>query len=137
MKKILFGLILLCFTFSAIAQKQTVITMPNDAAAIVDAGTVKATAKLDQNARTVTIQSVVTKVSGTVGGKLVLWGSLDGVNYEKAATDTLILTNQAKNLKVWKLDYNRYYYYRVIATGSGTMNATVANYIMPRKYEDE
>lgn len=137
MKKILFGLILLCFTFSAIAQKQTVITMPNDAAAIVNTGTVKATAKLDQAARTVTIQSVVTKVSGTVGGKLVLWGSLDGVNYEKAATDTLILANQTTNLKVWKLDYNRYYYYRVIATGSGTMNATVANYIMPRKYEDE
>ena len=136
MKNLILAFALL-FCVSAFAQKQTVITMPNDAAAIVNAGVVKATAKLDQNARTVTLQSVVTKVSGTVGGKLVLWGSLDGVNYEKAATDTLILANQTTNIKVWKLDYNRYYYYRVIATGSGTMNATIANYIMPRKYEDE
>lgn len=82
------------------------------------------------------IQSVVTKVSGTVGGSVILQGSLDGVNYKSIGADTLTLANQTTNSHIWTLDNSRYYFYRTKATGTGTMNATIVSTLLPRKLED-
>ena len=132
MKKLIFACIALLFTLTSFAQSP-VQTMTNDNSAIVNSGTVSSTKKLNAPARTVTVETVVTKVSGTVGGTVVLQGSLDGTNWHAAGADTLTLANQTTNKKIWLLTENRYYHYRTLATGSGTMNATVVSLLLPRQ----
>jgi uncharacterized membrane protein len=66
------------------------------------------------------IQVIVTKVSGTVAGTVLLQGTIDGTNYVDVNTDTLTLTNQATNTKVWALSSVPYRIYRVKLTTTGT-----------------
>jgi hypothetical protein len=92
---------------------------------ILNAGTEYATLKA-QNAYTVaTFQAVVTKISGTVAGTVVLQASLDGINYVSVGADTLTNTNQTTNTHIWTVEPSKYLYYRLKATGSGTMSATI------------
>lgn len=88
----------------------------------------------------VTVQVVVTKISGTVAGTVVLQGSIDGTNYvtlnhlaQPAANDTVTNTNVASQSWIWAIGTSKYIYYRVLATGSGTMSATISAKIMVRK----
>lgn len=65
---------------------------------------------------------VIKKISGTVGGTLVLQGSMDGtewVTIGSATTPTDASANYAFNTTV------RYYYYRISYTGTGTMSASI------------
>lgn len=87
---------------------------------------------------TVTIQSVVTKVSGTVGGTVTLQGSLDGTNYSTVSSSyadvtSYTPTDQATNSKLFVVTGSPYKYYRLSYTGTGTMNATHRGYLMPNK----
>lgn len=72
---------------------------------------------------TVTIQALVTKVSGTVGGTLTLQGSLDGTNFDAIPTSetaTGIATYTAANATgsyTWRLSTSPCLYYRVSYTG--------------------
>lgn len=71
----------------------------------------------------VTIQALVTKVSGTVGGTLTLQGSLDGTNFDAIPTEetrTSIATQTATDATAsytWRLKGNDYLYYRISYTG--------------------
>lgn len=76
----------------------------------------------------VTVQVIVTKISGTVGGSLGLYGSMDGTNFTligSAATPSDASANYSFNTTVcWK-------YYRVGYTGTGTMSASFKTYVLP------
>ncbi|RUP42610.1 MAG: hypothetical protein EKK63_00285 [Acinetobacter sp.] len=75
-----------------------------------------------------TVQCVVTKISGTVGGTLGLYGSMNGTNFTligSTATPSDASANYSFNTTVgWK-------FYRVTYTGTGTMSASIKSYAMP------
>ena len=131
MRKIFAILLVSLIGFVAKAQVP-VATMTNSASAIVNTGTVSATKAVAKAYTTLTVQSVVTKVSGTLStsATAVLYGSLDGVNYTAIGEDTLKMANQTTNTKFWYISPSKHYYYKVLYTGSGTMNATPVTYIM-------
>ena len=81
----------------------------------------------------VAFQVVATKISGTVAGTAILQASLDGTNYHSVGVDTLTLTNVATNAHLWSAAPNKYKYWRVKVTGSGTMSASVNGYAFPVK----
>lgn len=72
----------------------------------------------------VSIQPVNTRNSGTLGGTIILYRSVNGVDWTNDVGDTLTVTNAAKSpVKIWdKVVPCKYW--RIISTGSGTMNAT-------------
>lgn len=87
---------------------------------------------------TVTIQSVVTKISGTVAGTVTLQGSVDGTNYvtvNSSYTDVTSYspTNVATSSKLFVVTGSPYRYYRLSYTGAGTMSASHRGYVLPNK----
>lgn len=90
---------------------------------IEDAATVNIDLQLKNSAANVAVQSLITKVSGTVAGTCLLQGSLDGTNFSDITTDTFTLANVATQNKLWDVAPNKYLHYRITCTGSGTMAA--------------
>lgn len=82
--------------------------------------------------KTVGLQPVVTKDSGTVTGTVIIYGSIDGVNYVSTG-DTLTLTNVATKTDIYKHTDPVWVYYRAIALGSGTMAAKLQVYYTARR----
>lgn len=94
----------------------------------------------------VSIQAVVTKVSGTAGGTVTLQGSIDGINYvtvpsgsllasditnySTGGSATLTVANQTTNTKVFRIVGAPFQYYRLSYTGSGTMVCTLKGYFL-------
>ena len=79
-----------------------------------------------------TIQALFTKVSGTNGGTVTLYGSNDAVNYEALtdATSTPTITTYTRTdagtyavpiSKTWYLGDHKMKYYRLTHVGTGTM----------------
>jgi hypothetical protein len=95
---------------------------------VVYLSTLKSVAERD--AKSTTVQVVVTKISGTVGGTISLQGSLDGTNYKAlntAETQTALATitaTDASNVYHWRLNGCPFPYLRVSWTGTGTMAAS-------------
>lgn len=79
------------------------------------------------------IQPVVTKISGTVAGNVILQGSLDGINY--VALDTLALANAATNTKVFTPAATPYVFYRVQFITSGTQSYVARIHYILRKHD--
>ncbi len=71
------------------------------------------------NSKVKGIQASVTKVSGTVGGTVILQGTIDGTLWV-TVSDTLTLTNTATQSKVWVLSATSYNSYRAAFTTTGT-----------------
>lgn len=134
MKKILF-LLMLVIGFISMASAQKATLMPLVAGdTVVNAGTVTKTFSASAGYSAMGVQPVVTKISGTVAGTLFLYQSLNGTDFVKT-TDSLSLTNVATNTVVWSKITTPGVYYRVIATGVGTMSAVVRlNYVL-RKHD--
>lgn len=82
--------------------------------------------------KVLTIQSTITKISGTVAGTVTLYGSLDGVTYDQIGTDVFTATNVASQCNIWSLGVSGYAYYRVIYAGAGTMSAKIQTYYILR-----
>lgn len=87
---------------------------------------------------TVSIQSVVTKISGTVAGTVTLQGSLDGTNFNTvdpnyATVTSYVPTNVSTNTKVFVVTGSPYRYYRLSYTGTGTMSASHRGYVLPNR----
>lgn len=76
------------------------------------------------------VQPVITKISGTIAGTYYLQGSLDGVNYLSIVGDSTVATNVTTNTKVWFLATKYFKYYRIGYTGTGTMSGTLRGYIL-------
>lgn len=103
---------------------------------VTNTGTGALYAKRIAGPGTVTIQVNVTKVSGTVGGTITLYGSLDGVNYSALNTEetqTALATKTAADASAtyhWRLKNSPFLYYEVGWAGTGTMVATFTGYIL-------
>jgi hypothetical protein len=113
--------------------------------------------KVQNSNNNISIQVVITKISGTVGGTVIPVASNDGVNFVDisrpsiAATslrpsykDTLTPTNQTTNTKIYTFtkatatdagtsEYGPYLYYGIKYTGTGTMSAKFKAYAVGRK----
>lgn len=125
---------------------------------INNAETVTKYKKVEGSYDAMSVQIVITKISGTVGGTVTIVGSNDGVNFvdicraSVAATtlrpaykDTLTPANQTTNTKIWTFSnaattesgqtpaFGPYLYYGFKYVGTGTMSATVKGYLVPRK----
>jgi hypothetical protein len=97
-------------------------TASNPTGAVVNTSVDTMTYTLSKGYQLVGIQTIITKVSGTVAGTSVLYASIDGVNYVSTG-DTLTNTNVTTNsFLVTKA--TPYKYWRILTTGSGTMSAT-------------
>lgn len=101
-------------------------------------GTSYVTLPVSQWYNTIAIQSVVTKISGTVAGTVTLQGSLDGSNFSTVDSNYSNITsysptNQATNTKVFIVTGSPYRYYRLSYTGAGTMSASHRGYVLPNK----
>jgi hypothetical protein len=127
MKKILFlGLSL--FTFVTLSMATTV-TMTGTGDTLTDAGTDFVVQQVQGTYKHISVQAVFTKISGTVAGTGILYGSVDGTNYVQLNTDTLTMTNQTTNTKIWVLTNANYMYYKIVYLGSGTMSGVVKGYL--------
>jgi hypothetical protein len=132
MKKLIFIVAaLLCIATHSNAQIKTfksTYSLASDTT--VDAGTTYLTSPAIPGPGKTTIQVVVTKISGTVGGTISLQGSLDGTNFKALTTEetqtalATITATDASNVYAWRLSGNPFTYYRVSWTGTGTMSAS-------------
>lgn len=128
MKKLLSLAFILAFSLSFAQNKVWTMTRSGDT--ITNTGTDHLDVTLSSYAKTVSIQAVVTKLSGTVAGTGLLQGSIDGTNFVNIGTDTLKNTDQTTNTKLWVIDNSPYLYYRIAFAGSGTMSARIKGYAL-------
>lgn len=82
---------------------------------------------------TVSVQAVITKVSGTPAGNGKLYGTIDGTNYVQIGTDTLAIANQTTSTKIWTITNIPYAKLKIVYTGVGTMNALAKTWYIARK----
>lgn len=138
MKKIIS--ILFCFAMISVSLAQNNVykfTGASGSHAIKDsvsntgADTMKLT--VQRYAKTVSIQPVVTKVSGTIPvlATCVLQGSLDGTNYLSIPGDSVHLSDVATSTNAFVIKNSPYQYYRLLTAGSGTMKIYIKCYFMP------
>lgn len=125
MKKLILLLSILSFGLNA----QVVTTMVKSATTMSNTTAVTATLQTQFVTGNTSIQVVVTKISGTVAGTVILTASLDGVNYVALGTNSLVLTDVTTNTAVFPLTNGNYAYYKATFTGAGTMSATPNAYL--------
>lgn len=117
--------------FALTGFSQTAFTGNGDT--ITDTGTDFVVQQVTGTYKNVSIQATFTKVSGTIAGTGILYGSIDGTNYVSlsgAVGDTLAMTNVAINTKIWVLNNSNYMYFKIVYLGSsGTMKGRVFGYI--------
>lgn len=130
MKKLLIiSSFIIALCISAIAQTSVTTSMTNNGSTLTNAGSDTVYTQIQGTYKTVSVQAVLTKVSGTVAGNAVLFASVDGTNYVQISTDSLLMTNQTTNTKIWVVNNSNYMYYKVIFTGVGTMVGTAYGYV--------
>lgn len=133
MKKIIFSLILAAGLF-AVGNAQNATLLPLAAGDTVsNTGTVNKTIRATAGYSAIGVQPVLTKISGTVAGKIYLMVSLDGTNFIK--TDSITNADQTTNTTFWSKQTTPGTYYRVQAAGSGTMSAQLRVYYVLRKHD--
>lgn len=117
------------------AQTKFAHTKTNPTGAVVNTGIDTSSAVIPGYYETLIISPVVTKVSGTVGGTVILQVSATGLagTWTAPLGDTLTLSNVATNFKDLHLPKYDYIYFRVLTTGTGTMAATVDTYWLGKK----
>lgn len=84
---------------------------------------------LTNNLSKVGVQYTATKISGTVAGTAILYGSLDGINFNVLELDTFTNANVTTNTHIWVVTNPIYKRYKVVVTGSGTMAARIYGYL--------
>jgi hypothetical protein len=134
MKKLLSLIVVMVLAGSTFAQKATL--MPLVAGdTVTNSGTVsKVLPVFTAGYSGVVIQPVLTKLSGTAAGTIILYESLDGTNY-KSTGDTLTLTNVTTNTVVWKKTSPVPVYYKAVAGGGSSVSAVLRIYYVARKYD--
>ena len=124
-KYILIFIAFLAINFVSKAQNTKTLTVAS--ASITNTGTGTLTAVASDIYKQISFQVNVTKVSGTVAGKITLLGSLDGVNYRRiGGLDSVMLSDQAVNVGFLKVADCPFNYFKLFTTGTGTMVATNA-----------
>jgi hypothetical protein len=122
----------LCAAFAAPSQAQQVVKVSATKAVLTNVDT--AFLKLDMATDDVkSIQVVVTRLTGTAGGKAILRGSNDGVNFIAVGPDTLTLTNAVTNTKFWTLSSPLYAQYKVEVISVNGCTLSAKGYLCKRK----
>lgn len=116
MKKLLLALVVL-ISFSASAQTTQSITFIGSDT-LTNADTIVKNLTLSTTANGIILQPVVTRVSGTAAGKVVLLQSIDGTNFIR--TDSIAFTNVVTNTGFITKSQPLAPYYRVEFVSSGT-----------------
>ena len=121
MKKI-FLLIAFALSFAAVNAQSTMLSQYGKSVDTITNGSTKylTSAKLIGYYKVVTIQFVVTEISGTTDGTVDIMGSMDGVNWYSLGDTTYSLGDATVNTQHWKLIDVGENYLRVKFTGSGT-----------------
>ena len=114
---------ILFLSLGTYAQATFLQTASNPTGAIVNASVDTMNYTLSGTYTLVTIQPIITKLTGTAAGTSTLSYSLDGVNYVTTATTALTLTNVTKNTTVWNVASSARYW-RIITGGATTVTAT-------------
>ena len=127
---------------SGLSNKHVVSNMLSPFSAVKDTtdntGTSYVTLPVSNWYNTITIQSVVTKISGTVAGTVTLQGSIDGTNFVTVSSSYADVTSYsptdvATSSKLFVVTGSPYRYYRLSYTGAGTMSASHRGYVLPNK----
>jgi hypothetical protein len=87
---------------------------------------------------TIVVVTSLTKISGTLGGKVVPIASLDGTTFidvSSASKDTLTVADAASQVKGYVMPKG-YQYYGVQWTGTGTMSGSFTGKLLARKPTD-
>lgn len=133
MKKFILIAILGLFSFAASAQVTNMVSQYSQTTdTVTNTGTKYMYVTVPSSHENVSIQSVVTKTSGTAAGYVYIQGSLDGVNYvgNIATTDSAAVSNVTTNTYIFTMSTKAYKYYRLAYTGSGTMVCTLKGYFL-------
>lgn len=135
MKKIFLLLLFLIPLLIAQAQTEAKPMIASNGLAqdtVSNTGTETWTLKVAGFQKTVSVQAVITKISGTVAGTYKLQGSLTGTDYVDIASQTASATDVTTNTAIFTAENSKYLYYRVTYTGSGTMSARARCYLVAR-----
>lgn len=133
MKKIISMLLVACFALLAPtavkAQGAFVGTTTNPTRAILNATADTATYAMNSSYSVVTIQTKVTKTSGTMAGKVYIWSSPDGSAGSYTLRDSATLTNVTTQFANFDYTGQVRRYWMVIQNGgttvAGTLNAKI------------
>lgn len=123
MKKILFSLFAVMLFCASYAQTAFHQTTTNTTGAFTGTASDTMTLTLTQPYQVVSVQPVLTKVSGTIAGKTYLQLSINGTNY--VSTDSLTNTDVTTNTIVWNKQ-TACRYFRILVVGTGTMAGTAS-----------
>jgi len=131
MKKILILGLLSFVTLFSLAQN-SVTSMTGNGDTITNTGNDYVLVNVLGTYETVSLQAVVTKLTGTVTSTFAyVQGSIDGTNFVNLNTDTLTCTQQTTNTKVWVIEGSNYLWYKIVFDGGGTQTSRIYGYTLP------
>lgn len=134
MKKILFLSLFISLAF--IGSAQVNFTASNGLArdTVTNTATETWSVHIPGSQKTIGIQVIITKISGTAGGTIVLQASTDGTNYFTVpGSDTATATNVASQSFGWEIENSKWPYYQLLYTGTGTMSVSAIAKAVARK----
>jgi hypothetical protein len=130
MKKVLMSLGMLLGVTCAYAQPA--ISVPFVGVdSLINTDTVTKDLTLSTTLNGIILQPVITRVSGTAAGKVVLLQSIDGANFIR--TDSITISNLATNTAFFIKSQPTALYYKVQFTSSGTTTLWPQLWYLPRK----
>ena len=118
----------LCTVFVATAQIRTISSRDTNTNAATSYVNIKSIAS-----KVKSFQATVTKISGTVAGKVYLQGTVDGTAF--ITIDSLVLSDQAINSKVFPITSTLYNSYRGQFTSTGTQSSYLILSVLRRPDE--
>lgn len=137
MKKILFLLLCIGTMFAANAQGKQNLKTVTSGTVTLDTVTNTETEYLygfEAGAKTMAVQLVFTKISGTLNGVATIEFSLDGTNYEAInSNDTFHVSNTTSGTHIWYVTACPTNYFRLKVVGRGTAAFQIKGYDMIRK----
>jgi hypothetical protein len=130
MKQIIFAVIfILGFNYCYAQPAYSVSFIPADT--LTNADTVVKNITLSTTLNGIVLQPVVTRISGTAAGKMVLLQSIDGTNFIR--TDSVSFTNVVTNTAFISKSQPTALYYRVEFISSGTTKLWPQLWYLSRK----
>lgn len=130
-----FQLLLASVSYDVSAQTGTTIPLVAGDT-VVNTGTASKTILLTGGFSGVYLQADVRKLSGTVGGTLQLFASVDGVSYVQVGSDQTVTNTTGTKAYAFSVSAPVPVYLRVIHTGTGTMSSVLTLKYVIRKYQE-
>jgi len=122
MKKFLLAALVMIVATSFVNAQFTIVMPLAAGDTAVDTGTASKIIRNTDGTNGIVIHAILTKISGTVGGTLGVYGSGDGTNYDLIGS-SVTPTNVASQQKTFVITGPLPEYLKVMETGTGTMSA--------------